>query len=101
ISNRLSSCHQRISSLIDNEYPKYLLNIELLKLINNLSLMNHLLKVTDELKEQDNVLLISDFYKKISEVISKEPVPFIYERLGIRYEHFLLDEFQDTSHLQW
>ena len=63
--------------------------------------MNHILKVTEEIKEEENILLISDFYKKIAEIIIEEPVPFIYERLGIRYDHFLLDEFQDTSHLQW
>src|SRR5690606_8078876 len=53
------------------------------------------------LKEEQNVLLISDFYKRISEIIMDEKIPFIYERMGTRYEHFLLDEFQDTSHLQW
>ncbi|MDB2651872.1 UvrD-helicase domain-containing protein [bacterium] len=31
----------------------------------------------------------------------KEPAPFIYERLGERYHHFLIDEFQDTSVMQW
>src|SRR5690606_32106987 len=27
--------------------------------------------------------------------------PFIYKRLGEHYQHYLLDEFQDTSSLQW
>jgi ATP-dependent helicase/nuclease subunit A len=30
-----------------------------------------------------------------------EPVPFIYERLGEKFNHILIDEFQDTSVLQW
>ncbi|MCD4680293.1 MAG: UvrD-helicase domain-containing protein, partial [Bacteroidales bacterium] len=38
---------------------------------------------------------------KISEIVFSEPVPFIYERLGERYKHFFIDEFQDTSVLQW
>lgn len=91
----------QIIDLFDTSYGDYQLNKELLKVINNLSLMNHLLKIIEEVKQQENTLLISDFYKKIADVIVKEPVPFIYERLGVRYEHFLLDEFQDTSHLQW
>lgn len=91
----------RIKEMFTTEYGRYALNLELLKIINNLSLMKHLLLITEEIKKEENVLLISDFYKKISEIISNEPVPFIYERLGVRYEHFLLDEFQDTSHLQW
>ena len=63
--------------------------------------MNHILKYTEDIKKEDNILLISDFYKEIAKLIAEEPVPFIYERLGVRYDHFLLDEFQDTSHLQW
>ncbi|MFQ5335953.1 MAG: UvrD-helicase domain-containing protein, partial [Flavobacteriales bacterium] len=34
-------------------------------------------------------------------IVAKEPAPFIYERLGENYRHFLVDEFQDTSVLQW
>ena len=101
IADHLKSCFNRIDAVIVEHHSKYIVNVELLKLVNNLSLLKHLLDITKEIKEQDNVLLISDFYQTISDVISKEPVPFIYERLGVRYEHFLLDEFQDTSHLQW
>ncbi|MFI5142262.1 MAG: 3'-5' exonuclease, partial [Bacteroidia bacterium] len=44
---------------------------------------------------------ISEFNKTVSSFIQDEPVPFIYERLGDRYKHYLIDEFQDTSVLQW
>jgi len=60
-----------------------------------------LITLVEQVKSEENILLISDFYRKIAEIITEEPVPFIYERLGVRYAHFLLDEFQDTSHLQW
>jgi len=97
----LSKYFSQIENLLATSYKKYLINVEILKNLNNLSLMNHLLKLIEGIKEEENILLISDFYKKIAEIISKEPVPFIYERMGVRFEHFLLDEFQDTSHLQW
>lgn len=54
----------------------------------------------ETLKKNDRKLHISDFSKYIQEVV-KEPTPFIYERLGERYRAFLLDEFQDTSQIQW
>jgi ATP-dependent exoDNAse (exonuclease V) beta subunit len=101
IGDLLAKYFHQIEGIFETSFPKVKLNKEILKNINNLSLLNHLLKIVDEVKEEENILLISDFYKKISDVIAKEPVPFIYERLGVRYEHFLLDEFQDTSHLQW
>ncbi len=55
----------------------------------------------EELKREDGVAFFSDLTRRVAEVVKDEPVPFIYERLGERYRHFLIDEFQDTSLLQW
>ncbi len=101
IADLLIQYFNQIQDLLKEPYGQYLLNKEILKNIDNLSLLNHLVKIIDKIKKEDNTVLISDFYKKIADVIAKEPVPFIYERLGTKYEHYLLDEFQDTSHLQW
>ena len=54
-----------------------------------------------QVKNADAVAFFSDLTRKVSEVVKHEPVPFIYERLGERYRHFLIDEFQDTSLQQW
>ena len=48
----------------------------------------------------DNCLL-GTFNKKINRLVNGESAPFIFERLGERYKHYFLDEFQDTSSLQW
>jgi ATP-dependent exoDNAse (exonuclease V) beta subunit len=53
------------------------------------------------LKEADGVAFFSDLTRRVAEVVHDEPAPFIFERIGERYRHFLLDEFQDTSLLQW
>src|SRR5690606_17852089 len=37
----------------------------------------------------------------INKEIKNQPAPYIYERLGEKYRHFFIDEFQDTSRLQW
>ena len=44
---------------------------------------------------------ISEFNKRISNILGDCSVPFIYERIGERYAHYFIDEFQDTSVLQW
>ncbi|NND62620.1 MAG: UvrD-helicase domain-containing protein, partial [Flavobacteriaceae bacterium] len=54
-----------------------------------------------QIKEDENILPIHEFNALIHEEIKDQPVPFIYERLGDRYRHFFIDEFQDTSKLQW
>jgi len=63
-------------------------------------LLGSLAREIEILKKNDRKLHISDFSKYIEEVV-KEPAPFIYERMGERFRAFLLDEFQDTSQIQW
>jgi ATP-dependent helicase/nuclease subunit A len=71
------------------------------KTIFPVAVLNELENILEEIKS-DNVLLhISDFNKKIAGIVAEQPVPFIYERLGEKYHHYMIDEFQDTSGLQW
>ncbi len=55
----------------------------------------------DAIKREEGVTFFSDLVKKVASIVQREPAPFLYERLGERYRHFLIDEFQDTSLLQW
>ncbi|HMC96660.1 MAG TPA: UvrD-helicase domain-containing protein, partial [Flavobacteriales bacterium] len=55
----------------------------------------------EALKQADAVAFFSDLTRRVAHVVKDEPVPFIYERMGERFRHFLIDEFQDTSLLQW
>lgn len=76
-------------------YEAFLKNITPLSLLNTVS--NQLAKI----QEEQSILSISEFNKLINEQIQNQPAPFIYERLGERYKHFFIDEFQDTSQMQW
>ena len=67
----------------------------------NMALLQYMASSLEEVKKEEQMILISEFSKLISDLIQNEHTPFIYERLGTRFQHFLLDEFQDTSHLQW
>ena len=51
--------------------------------------------------EEEDLLPISEFNAKIAEEIKNQPTPYLYERLGEKFKHFFLDEFQDTSITQW
>lgn len=73
----------------------------LLKSVNSLSLINSIYKEFLALQEEKNVLPISEFNKRVYNEIKDQPAPFIYERLGEKYKHYFIDEFQDTSLLQW
>lgn len=69
--------------------------------IYSLGLVNEIRKLFAAYTEESGKVHISEFNKKISNQIAEEPVPFIYERLGRKFSYFLIDEFQDTSILQW
>lgn len=74
---------------------------EIKKNLVQLSLLNEINREVEEIKKEKNLVLISEFNPKISEQVKNQPAPFIYERLGERYQHYFIDEFQDTSIMQW
>lgn len=54
-----------------------------------------------EYKDENNLMLLADAPKFLNGVIGDSDTPFIYEKVGSFYRNYLIDEFQDTSGLQW
>jgi ATP-dependent exoDNAse (exonuclease V) beta subunit len=88
-----------------NTSRDYVFRIKFLKSasknITPLSVLNAIQNELNTLKEEQNKMLISEFNKIISNEIKDQPTPFIYERLGEKFKHYFIDEFQDTSQMQW
>jgi len=82
-------------------YEKRDFYLAFLKNITPLSLLNTVNDELTRIQQEQQILSISEFNKLIYEHIQNQPAPFIYERMGERYRHFFIDEFQDTSELQW
>jgi len=66
-----------------------------------LSLIGWMEKGLSELQLPENRLLLSRFNEMIDKEISGLDAPYLYERLGEKYRYYFIDEFQDTSRLQW
>ena len=64
-------------------------------------LIHELSKELETFQEEENQLLLGTFNAMISKEILQHQNLRIYERLGETYRHFFVDEFQDTSSLQW
>ncbi|MDE6497395.1 MAG: UvrD-helicase domain-containing protein [Muribaculaceae bacterium] len=58
-------------------------------------------KYVADFRRDNNLVLMSDTNDLVRRIINGAEVPFIYERTGMELHHFLIDEFQDTSVMQW
>ena len=101
IADDLKNIYNQIQEKIEHDLPVYNLCRLIARNIYPIALLNEIQKVMDEFRANENIVHISEFNKRISDIVTGEPAPFIYERIGEKYKHFLLDEFQDTSILQW
>lgn len=101
IKNELLSIYQNMQRLTAEQFP----TVALYEMIRNslypMAVLNALAERLQIVLKERNVVPIAAFNKIISNIVMNEPVPFIYERTGEKFRHFLIDEFQDTSVMQW
>ena len=85
----------------DDAYAFYATARILDGLLSKLGLAGEFYREFDALMKEKNVMCLDESNTLLRDIIGGSDTPFVYEKLGVRYEHFLLDEFQDTSHIQW
>lgn len=69
--------------------------------LHYLGILKEVLGYIKDFRDENNVILLSDTNQLLKRIINKDDAPFIYERIGSYINHYLIDEFQDTSQLQW
>ncbi|MDE6333921.1 MAG: UvrD-helicase domain-containing protein, partial [Muribaculaceae bacterium] len=62
---------------------------------------NYIFRYIDRYRRDNNLIVLADTNSLLGAIISESDTPFIYERVGVELDNFLIDEFQDTSRLQW
>ncbi|HVN59456.1 MAG TPA: UvrD-helicase domain-containing protein [Bacteroidales bacterium] len=66
-----------------------------------LGILSNILEHVHNITSSDNRFLLSDSGELLWLIIRDDQTPFIYEKTGNSFDHFMIDEFQDTSHIQW
>lgn len=101
IQPKLLDFFKEIENYREKNSPKYIVLKNIHKQLFQLGLLNEIEKQVLILKEEKNFIHISEFNKKVAEIVIEQPIPFVYERIGEKFNNYLIDEFQDTSILQW
>ncbi|HUL38106.1 MAG TPA: UvrD-helicase domain-containing protein [Thermodesulfobacteriota bacterium] len=57
--------------------------------------------ILEEVKKREGKIFIHDISKKLSGYLDHDIIPDVYFRIGETIYHYLIDEFQDTSPIQW
>lgn len=98
---RLSALFHTIENAREEGERLYNTRRLLLRHLYSLAVLNKMNELVAAYSRENDIVHISEFNKRIAEVVESEPMPFIYERIGTHYHNYLIDEFQDTSRMQW
>jgi ATP-dependent exoDNAse (exonuclease V) beta subunit len=91
----------KIEALKTEFQEKYAYSRMMRRFIFQMMFLEEIGNQIDYLKEKKNYVYLSEFNEKINKIVENEPVPYIFERIGEKFKHILIDEFQDTSKMQW
>ncbi len=87
--------------LYQTQFIDYNTASQVLRNIHGLGLLADMAKHINDFSSEENSLSISESLNMLTKLIGNSDTPFVYEKTGAHYHSFLLDEFQDTSTVQW
>lgn len=101
IENDVIRFYSEIIHLISTQARSYNTANIIFKTIYNIGILGDLLRFLNSYRKKNRTILSTDINSFLRLLISDDISPFIYEKLGIKLNYFMLDEFQDTSRFQW
>ncbi len=101
VQDKLQGILERAISYYQAHHQPYYTALAIQHFIYALGIMTHLKEQLQDYRAHHHVMLVSDATNLLRQVIAENETPFIYEKIGHYYKHFLIDEFQDISGFQW
>lgn len=99
--NGLGDALREIVTLFENGYKEYKTASVILENLGAVGILYDINHYISEYAKSHNVILLSDTTETLNRIIDGSDTPFIYEKIGTRISNYMLDEFQDTSLMQW
>jgi ATP-dependent exoDNAse (exonuclease V) beta subunit len=97
--NGLNQCVKDILALFREH--RYYTAKEIARYYYTLGILGDVSRQIDAYRKEKNILLIADTTELLNRIIDGSDTPFVYEKTGTRIDHYMIDEFQDTSDMQW
>ncbi len=101
IVEQLDIVQARMISLVDEKFKDAITAFLIYENIYLLGLIGKINIFMKEYKDEYNTVPIYELTKKVHGIITKGDIPFVYYILGDSFENIMIDEFQDTSRMQW
>ncbi len=101
VEGHLQPSLNEIIALYNRNCIAYKSASEVMKQLRILGILTDLKEEIRLLLQEKGILQLSDSNLLLSKIIGDSDSPFIYEKIGTRFNYFMIDEFQDTSLLQW
>lgn len=92
---------ERTIDLFERDYKLYITARKTCQELYSFGILSDIDKHIREIERERNVMLLSDTTELLNKIIDGNDTPFVYEKTGVFIRHFMIDEFQDTSRLQW
>ncbi|MEW5844996.1 MAG: UvrD-helicase domain-containing protein [Bacteroidota bacterium] len=101
VEQQLMPEYTKLYNYLKENYRLYNTVLAINENLSTLYILNELYQKLREKLNDDGVMLLSDSSALLKEFVMQTDTPFIYEKIGTTYNSYMLDEFQDTSQLQW
>lgn len=96
----LNDCIKGVVSLF-SDLKAYYTAKEIIRYYYTLGILTDISHQIAMYREEKNIMLIADTTELLNKVIDGNDIPFVYEKTGTTIDHYMIDEFQDTSGMQW
>ena len=100
-ATQLQPLYEQLQRLIDEDIYSYHTAQAILHHLYTVGLLQDINNEVETTNKKKGRIPISSVNMLIHAIIDGQEAPFIYERIGQYFRHFMIDEFQDTSALQW
>lgn len=101
LTNDILPLYKELIRHIDENIEEYQSIQEVLRHFYAFGILSALNVKLQDYRDEKDVMLISDLPDFLRLIIDESDTPYIYEKIGGYFHHYLIDEFQDTSAFQW